>query len=73
MKCIQELNEAKTKEFKSAVRTDIKQCKVAVTLMLDLLAEAYNSEILIHQIYFDRANDILSMGQIRIKEANNDT
>ena len=70
MTCIQELNEAKTKEFKSAVRTDIKQCKIAVALMLDLLARAYESEILIHQIYFDRANDILSMGQTRLKEIN---
>ena len=66
MTSITELGPVRVSEFKKAIRASKKEAKVAKTLMLDLLAVAYESEILVHYKYYDRANDILSAATTRL-------
>ena len=66
MTSITELDPTRVSEFKKAIRLSKKEAKVARTLMLDMLAVAYESEILIAYVYYDRANDILSAAVTRL-------
>ena len=66
MKSINELGPVKVAEFRAAIRASKREAKVARRLMLDILAAAYSSEILIHQVYYDRANDVLSYANAKL-------
>ena len=66
MTVITELGPVRVAEFKKAIRSSKREAKVARTLMLDMLSAAYESETLIHHIYYDRANDVLSAANTRI-------
>ena len=66
MKSITELGPVRVAEFKKAIRSSKREAKVARTLMLDLLALAYDSEVLIHHIYYARATEVLDTANTRI-------
>ena len=66
MLSITELGPVRVAEFKKAIRSSKREAKVARTLMLDILASAYSSEILIHQVYYDRANEVLNAANTKL-------
>ena len=66
MTTITELGPVRVAEFKKAIRSSKREAKIARKLMLDILAAAYSSETLIHQVYYDRANEVLGAANTRL-------
>ena len=65
MTSITELTPVKVYEYKRAITASGKQADVIRSLMLDLLAKAYDGTDFIHFSYYDRANDLLNTATCR--------
>jgi len=66
MLSITELSRDRFNELRRTITTSDKNTKKLRSLMLDLLAKAYESESYIAPRYFDRANDLLSISTNRL-------
>ena len=61
MTTITELTPTKVSDLNKMSRKSTPKARAIRTLMLDLLAKAYEGEDFIHDKYYIRANDVLSL------------